>query len=138
MEYFYGRDVRTNAVCREMPGCLERVAEKIVGTKGIAYVDKGVIEGENPYRCKMSNHPYVQEQVDLIAGIRAGKVLNEGRTVAESTLTAIMGRMSAYTGQQVTWDFVANQSKLDLSPPKYEFCDLPVPPVAVPGVAKLT
>ena len=45
-----------------------------------------------------ANDPYVQEHIDLIASIRAGKPLNELKTVAESTLTAIMGRMSAYTG----------------------------------------
>jgi predicted dehydrogenase len=138
VEYVYGRDVRTNAVCREMPGCLDRVAEKIVGTKGVAYVDRGVIEGEKPYRAKVGNNPYIQEQIDFYSSIRAGKPLNEGRTVAESTLTAIMGRMSAYTGQEVTWDFVANQSKLDLSPPKYELGSLPTPPVAMPGVTPLT
>jgi hypothetical protein len=32
-----------------------------------------------------------------------GKPLNEARAVAESSATAIMGRISAYTGQQVTW-----------------------------------
>jgi hypothetical protein len=57
--------------------------------------------------------------------------------MAESNLTAIMGRMSAYSGQEVTWDFVANKSQLDLSPAKYEFGDLPVPPVAMPGQTKL-
>ena len=41
---------------------------------------------------------YVQEHTDLIASIRDGKPLNELKQVAESTLTAIMGRMSAYTG----------------------------------------
>ena len=40
----------------------------------------------------------MQEHTDLIDSIRAGKPLNEGKQVAESTLTAIMGRMSAYTG----------------------------------------
>ncbi len=46
------------------------------------------------------NAPYVQEHTDLIDSIRAGKPLNELKNVAESTLTAIMGRMSAYTGKQ--------------------------------------
>ena len=46
----------------------------------------------------------MQEHTDLIASIRAGKPLNELKNVAESTLTAIMGRMSAYTGKTVTWE----------------------------------
>ena len=36
--------------------------------------------------------------------------------VAHSTMTAIMGRMSAYTGKHVTWDQILN-SKLQLTPP---------------------
>jgi hypothetical protein len=52
-------------------------------------------------------------------------------------MTAIMGRMSAYTGRALKWDWAMNASKLDLSPPKYEFGDLPVRPAAVPGKTKL-
>ncbi|MBU4330937.1 MAG: gfo/Idh/MocA family oxidoreductase, partial [Acidobacteria bacterium] len=65
------------------------------------------------------------------------RLLNEGRQVAESTLTAIMGRMSAYTGRALNWDWVMNASKLDLTPPAYEFGDLPLAPVAIPGETPL-
>ena len=54
-----------------------------------------------------------------------------------ATLTAIMGRMSAYTGRDISWDWVLNESQLDLSPPAYQFGDLPVAPVAVPGQTEL-
>jgi len=63
--------------------------------------------------------------------------LNEGKRIAESTMTAIMGRMSAYTGRAMSWDWVMNSSKLDLSPPRYEMGKLPVRPVAVPGETEL-
>jgi len=49
-----------------------------------------------------------------------------------STLTAIMGRMSAYTGKEVTLDFALN-SQLNLLPERWEFGDLAMPEVAVPG-----
>jgi hypothetical protein len=55
--------------------------------------------------------------------------------MTKSTLMAIMGRMATYTGQNITWDMVLN-SKEDLTPPKYEFGSLPMPPVAMPGVTK--
>ena len=55
----------------------------------------------------------MQEHTDLIASIRAGKPLNELKQVAESTLTAIMGREAAYTGQELTWDEVL-KAELDL------------------------
>jgi myo-inositol 2-dehydrogenase / D-chiro-inositol 1-dehydrogenase len=81
--------------------------------------------------------PYVNEHRDLIKSIMDGKPLNEGKQVAESTLTAIMGRISAYTGQQVSYSWVLKGSKLDLSPPKYELGDYRVNPVPIPGEIKL-
>lgn len=138
VEYVYGKDVRTLTMVREWRACDARIGEKIVGTKGVAYVDRGVIEGENPYRAeKVARSPYVDEHADLIRSIREGKPLNEGRTVAETNLTAIMGRESAYTGKAVNWDWVRNQSQLDLSPAKYELGPFPFPPVAQPGVTPL-
>jgi hypothetical protein len=79
----------------------------------------------------------IKQHADQIAAIRAGKRLNEGKRIAESTLTCIMGRMSAYTGRALKWDWAMNASKLDLSPPKYEFGDLPMRPVAIPGQTQL-
>jgi predicted dehydrogenase len=140
VEYEYPNGVRVLSMCRQMPGCDNRIAERVVGTTGVSYTDNAnsYIEGQKPYKYDgASPNPYVQEHADLIASIRAGKPLNEAKQVAESTLTAIMGRMSAYTGRAISWDWVMNTSKLDLTPPKYEFGDLPVEPVAMPGQTKL-
>ena len=63
--------------------------------------------------------------------------MNEGRRIAESTLTSIMGRMSAYTGRALKFNWAMKASKLDLNPPKYEFGDLEMRPVAVPGKTSL-
>jgi hypothetical protein len=78
----------------------------------------------------------VQEHTDFIASIRAGKPYNELKTVAESTMTAIMGRMSAYTGKVVTWEQALN-SKEQLMPPGLTLGPLPTPAVAVPGQTPL-
>lgn len=140
VEYEYPNGVRILSMCRQTAGCHELVAERVAGTKGQLYTDgsTGFIEGQNPYKYEgESPNPYVQEHTDLIASIRDGKPLNEGRQVAESTMTAIMGRMSVYTGRALKWDWAMNASKLDLSPPKYEFGDLPVRPVSVPGKTEL-
>jgi hypothetical protein len=112
----------------------------VIGTKGFSYTDgaKGYIKGTGAYEYPdESPNPYVQEHTDLIASIRASKPINEGVRVAESTLTAIMGRMSAYTGRALSWNWVMNSSKLDLSPPKYEFGNLPVARIAIPGETDL-
>ena len=139
IEYEYPGGVRVMSLCRHHPRCTDRVSEHLVGTKGVAYIDSstGWIKGETNYEPPASPNPYVQEHADLIASIRAGKAVNEGLQVAESTMAAIAGRMSAYTGRAMKWSWVRSQSKLDLSPPQYAFGDLPVRPVPVPGQTPL-
>ena len=140
VEYEYPGGVRVLSMCRQTEGASTRIAERIVGTKGIADTNgsTAVIEGQNPFKYEgKSPNPYVQEHADLIESIRKGRPLNEGRRIAESTMTAIIGRMSAYTGRALKWDWAMNASQLDLSPGKYEFADLPVRPVAIPGQTKL-
>jgi len=137
VEFEYPNGVRVLSMCRQIKGCADRVEERIVGTKGYAF-GYGEIHGTNFWKFDGDEtNPYVQEQTDLIASIRAGKPLNEGRRIAESTLCAIMGRMSAYTGRAISWEWAMTSSKLDLTPPKYDFGPLPVEPVAIPGVTPL-
>jgi len=138
VEYEYSNGVRIESLCRQINGCTDRIAERVVGTKGVADVDQGVITGEKPYKYNGPDPDhYVQEMADLIASIRNGTPINEAKNVAESTMNAIMGRMSAYTGRALKWDWAMRASKLDLTPPKYEFVDMPTDPVAVPGKTPL-
>jgi hypothetical protein len=56
--------------------------------------------------------------------------------MTKSTLLAIMGRMAAYTGQQITWE-QALASREDLSPPRYAWDQVVAdPPVATPGLTR--
>ena len=50
----------------------------------------------------------------------------------------IIGRMSAYTGRQLKWNWAMRSSKLDLSLARYAMGDVPVGPVAIPGKTKLS
>jgi predicted dehydrogenase len=138
--YEYPDGVHVTSMCRQHEKCTDQVSERIVGTKGSAYFwgANSRIEGENPYKFDgQANNPMVQEHKDLIESFRSGKPINDGRRIAESTLTAILGRMSAYTGRALNYDWALKASKLDYAPKKYEFGDLPVPQVAVPGVTEL-
>ncbi|UCG57112.1 MAG: Gfo/Idh/MocA family oxidoreductase [Phycisphaerales bacterium] len=140
VEYEYPNGARVEYMGSQIEGCTYRSDKRVVGTKGSAYSDSGnfVIEGTNAFRYDgPSWSPVIRQHADQIAAIRQGKRLNEGRRIAESTMTSIMGRMSAYTGRALKWDWAMKASKLDLSPPKYEFGDLPMRPVAVPGKTKL-
>jgi len=137
VEFEYPNGARVMSMCRQTPGCADRVEEKIVGTKGHAF-GYGEIAGPSAWKFEGDElNPYVVEHTDLIASIRDGKPLNEGKRIAESTLCAIMGRMSAYTGRALSWDWAMNASKLDLTPAKFEFGSNPVDPVAVPGITPL-
>jgi myo-inositol 2-dehydrogenase/D-chiro-inositol 1-dehydrogenase len=139
IDYEYPNGIHVMSMCRQIDGCEQSVSEALVGTKGFCQADRYIIKGETNWRRERNKDdvdPYVQEHTDLIESIRSGKPINELKNVAESTLTAIMGRMSAYTGKAVTWDQALN-SKQDLMPPKLEWVSLPVPPVAVPGKTKL-
>lgn len=137
VEFEYDNGVRVASLCRQTKGCAERVEERIVGTKGVA-LGSGEIRGEKPWKfTAKETNPYVLEHVDLIASIRGGQPLNEGRQIAESTMCAIVGRMSAYTGRAISWEWAMNSSTLDLSPAKYEFGPNPADPVAIPGATPL-
>jgi predicted dehydrogenase len=138
IDYEYPSGARVTLMSRQTDNAYNRIGESAIGTRGTAFPSGRIkpFEGEE-YRYEgEGNNPLVQEHADLIASVRAGKPLNVGKRFAESILTGIMGRMSAYTGQPVTWDF-ALKSKLDLTPRKLEFGDAPMPPVAMPGVDKL-
>lgn len=79
----------------------------------------------------------VVEHTDLIASIRRGEPLNEGEQVALSTLTAIGGRMSAYTGREISWNWLLNASKLDIFPKDCKPGPGVFPAVPVPGKMEL-
>jgi myo-inositol 2-dehydrogenase/D-chiro-inositol 1-dehydrogenase len=140
IEYEYPGGVFATSFCRQIAGCDDRVAEAFHGTDGAIHTSPGqaAITGKTSWKfdSEKNNNPYVQEHTDLVKSIMDGKPLNEGRQVAESTLTAIMGRMSTYTGKEVTWEQALN-SKARLGPESYVMGSLPVPPVAMPGKTKL-
>ena len=137
VEFEYANGVRVESLCRQMKGLSSRVAENVVGTKGSANPRESIL-GANAYKYeKETPNPYVQEHADLIRAIRSNTPINEGVALAESTMAGIMGRLAAYSGREISWRWIMNASKLDLTPPKYEMGPLPVPPVAIPGQYEL-
>jgi predicted dehydrogenase len=138
IDYEYPGDVHLHSQARQIQGCEGSVSEALVGDRGQCQVDRYTVTGAKAWKFEgKDNAPYVQEHTDFIASLRAGKPLNELKNVTESTLTAIMGRMAAYTGQPVSWDQALNSSEA-LMPVNLTFGPMEVPPVAVPGRTKLT
>ncbi len=140
VDFEFPNDVHVQSMARQINGCASDVSEYIVGSKGRAHLSPGQydFEGEGLKRLRIRGevNPYVQEHIDLLASIKDGSPINELKQVAESTLTAIMGRMSAFTGKAVTWE-QALESKLDTFPGKLEWGTRPAPVVAKPGVTEL-
>jgi predicted dehydrogenase len=137
VDYEYENGVHMMSMCRQVPDCANRVGEAFAGTKGSCETEPGpsrfLIRGETPWRFEdEAPSPYVQEHKDLIGSIRAGSPINELATVAEATMTAIMGRMSAYSGKAVTWDEAVNSTE-SLVSEDLAFGPMPMPPVPRPG-----
>ncbi|HUR44298.1 MAG TPA: Gfo/Idh/MocA family oxidoreductase [Candidatus Saccharimonadales bacterium] len=146
VEYEYEGGVRVFSQCRQIPGfAWNPVSEHAIGTKGTCDVSSFIIRGANPWRYKpaeneKSNDGWQLEHYPLQDAIRGDKDYNEAERGAFSSLAAIMGRMSAYSGKEVTWEQALN-SKLVLAPDQFTWDAMPkvVPgpdgnyPVATPG-----
>ncbi len=143
IEYEYPGGVRVLAMCRQMDNTTFKVSNTVVGTEGEALLEQFThfyVRGKVSWEPGTDwPNPYVLEHRDLIQSIRRGEPINEAKRIAESTLTAIMGRMSAYTGKEVSWEQAMN-SKLNLVKRAMNArfdAPLPVDPVPMPGKTPL-
>jgi myo-inositol 2-dehydrogenase / D-chiro-inositol 1-dehydrogenase len=138
VDYEFPNEVHVLSMCRQIPECENDVSETIVGSKGQWHSNGYRFTGPNKGRVRIDHevNPYVQEHIDLLESIVSHKPVCELKQVAESTLTAIMGRMSAYTGKAVTWEKALN-SKLDTFPHNLAWGPMEEPLVPKPGVSDL-
>jgi myo-inositol 2-dehydrogenase / D-chiro-inositol 1-dehydrogenase len=149
VDYVYDNEMHVHSMCRQINGCVNDVSEHVQGTKGYSncrdtiwdaagkelwkYEYPAGPDGKPMTDVKIS--PYVQEHIDLVTSIRTGTPINEAENTALSTLVAIMGRISAYTGKQVTLEEVMN-SELKLGPKVFVMGKVDVPKdVPLPGEA---
>lgn len=123
-DFEYANGVRMSSYCRQYPrGSYQQVNEIVALSKGRLTLNQ-----------TKGGPGYVNEHTKLYKSIRGdGPYINEAMPVAETTLTCIMGRESAYSGQQITWDQIM-ASKQDLMPKEWSYnAKNPVPPFPVPG-----
>jgi predicted dehydrogenase len=158
VEYEYRDGSFMHSQCRHQPGCWNSVSEFAQGTLGrLALMNQGSgaeISGSKvnwsfekprllPNQVERDD-PYQVEHDDLMAAIRNGLDFNEADNGAYSTMTAILGRMATYGGQEVSWDAAIN-SNISLMPKVFSFDADPqvMPnadgayPIAVPGLTKV-
>ncbi|MBL7185017.1 MAG: Gfo/Idh/MocA family oxidoreductase [Phycisphaerae bacterium] len=138
--------VRIYAFCRTTTGCHNDSSSTVLGSKGKASITRCQIWGENEWRWKGRCNPYQVEHDVLFKAIRSGEPVNNGGYMTRSTMTTVMGQISCYTGEEVTWERI-NRSDF-YYPPKPEDChdgmDPPVKagahgsyPVPKPGFTRL-
>jgi predicted dehydrogenase len=109
VEYEYANGVRMYSYCGQIKRDWSSVSEGVLGAKGTSDpAGKIFPKGGTAWRYRHSGDtdPYVQEHIDLINAICNDTELNEAKQVADSTLTAIMGREAAYSGAAVEWDAI--------------------------------
>jgi len=147
VEFEYADGSRMFSQCRHIPGCFNSVSEHAHGTKGTANIGRGMVEvaGGDRWRYRGDTpDPYQVEHNDLFASIRAGNPINEAEYGANSTMTAILGRMCTYSGKEISWDKAIN-SDVELLPDEFSWDatpkSLPGPDGlyarAVPGITKV-
>ena len=141
VNYIYPNGTRAFLANRQMVGCYNENSDYILGTEGTCTIGRGPvprIEGETNWTFTGQQYNMYQREHDvLFAAIRQGTPVNNGKRLATSTMLAIMGRMAAYSGQQVTWDQAMNSTER-LVPDKLDWKgSLPVAPRAEPGVTKI-
>ena len=149
MDFEYPGGVLVRGMARQIDNCDNRVADTIVGTKGVF---RAVSEGrelsihdlngnliwawdhEAAKEKYQQRDPYTLEHVNLVNHIRSGKVINNGERLATSTMCCIMARESAYTGKMVTWDEMT-QSDLNFMPADFSLrnVDRSLYRIPVPG-----
>jgi predicted dehydrogenase len=113
-DFEYANGVHMYSFCRHWNDSKNDVFEEDLGTPG--------------------EDPYVAEHIALVESIRGQRpYVNDGIQVAESTMTAIMGRMAAYTGKEYTWDEALNED-LSIVPANLDWdAAYPIGEIPMPG-----
>ena len=140
VNYLYPNGVRAFVANRQIVGCYNENSDYILGSDGTVTIGRGPIpriEGKTNWTWNGERYDMYQREHDILfAAIRRNQPVNDGKRLATSTMLAIMGRMAAYTGQQITWDQAMN-SQEKLFPEHLDWNGtLAVPPRAEPGITK--
>jgi predicted dehydrogenase len=138
VNYEYANGARGFVVHRQIGHCFGENKDYIMGSKGQANIGgrRATVEitGDKAWGSKEAvKDMYQVEHDELFASIRAGKPLFDGDRIWSSTLLALMGRMAAYTGQEISWEMML-ESNEKLMPDSLAFeAANPVPPMAISG-----
>src|SRR5688500_18428823 len=116
VEFEYARGAKGFHFARQQEKTSSRNTVELLGTEGTALINVGgnqEITGKNPWKYTgPKNDIYRTEQHELFASMRNGKPISDREWIANSTMTAILGRMVAYTGQTISWEQALNSNEV--------------------------
>ena len=138
--YEYPDDVRAFVGQRQIGNTYSDNSDYLMGAAGFGRIPALYLKGKENWRYRAAGAKgdmYQNEHDELFASIRSGKPINDGEWMAHSTLMGIMGRMAAYTGQEITWEQAMNSQEKIVPDPLDWKMKLDFPPMAMPGVTKL-
>ncbi len=143
VDFDMGNGLHIHSYCQQDPQASGQVGERIVGTKGYAYLDlygkifindfkdNIIFKPEKSPQCLVEEHKF------LLDAIRAGRAVNRLALLTDSTMYAIAGRMSAFSGKKFKFDWALSKSAENLCPEKFEFGKKAITPIPVPGITPL-
>ncbi len=136
--YEYPDDVRAFVGQRQIAHTYSENSDYLMGAAGFGRIPGLTLKGKENWRYKgPTADMYQTEHDELFASIRSDKPINDGERMAHSTLMGIMGRMAAYTGQEITWEQALN-AQAKLVPDRLDWkMKLDIAPMAIPGVTGL-
>ncbi|QDU20501.1 Gfo/Idh/MocA family protein [Urbifossiella limnaea] len=135
VEYEYANGVRVFSYCRHIAGSESDVSETVFGSRGVSRVNNYTINRDEVG--SDDRDAYVQEHIDLLNSIRAGRPLNELQAVTDSTFTAILGRNASFANRWLTWDNALNADEDTMPKGLTLQATVPVPAAPVPGAWRL-
>ncbi|MEG1634209.1 MAG: Gfo/Idh/MocA family oxidoreductase [Rikenellaceae bacterium] len=145
LDYVFEGGIHVHAMARQIDDCANKVGEFIQGTLGswssetmeIKDLDGNVVWAYDREAQKKfpQNDPYVLEHANLVKHIRAGVPICTIDGTVVSSLACIMGRESAYTGKEYTWDEILT-SELNLMPEKLHLGNTDMSKYKVPKAGK--
>ncbi|MDR0506675.1 MAG: Gfo/Idh/MocA family oxidoreductase [Dysgonamonadaceae bacterium] len=148
VDFVMENGIHLHSMCRQIDACSNDVSEFIQGSKGSWSTGNGEVvikdlkgnvvwkyDGEQEKTAFKQTNPYVLEHVNWINHIRSGKPIDQASEIAVPNMAAVMGRESAYTGEQTTWEQMT-ASPLDYTPADLDLnkMDMSKFTVPVPGI----
>jgi predicted dehydrogenase len=142
--YEYANGARMYGICRNHLDCYNELSDTVFGTKGRADLIKHRIEGETNWQYQgPKSSMYDEEHKELFESLRAGKTINNGTYMVNSTVLALLSQFVCHTGKQLTWQ-QAMDSQYSVTLDRYDWdAQPPIKPkengvydIAIPGMTE--